>query len=100
MSRPPPFPHMKRALCSRRWGGSQIGLAGGTAGIREGIATIREDHKHEGLALDLPMRMNMSLFALSRLTRWGILPFALEREFSEGARARFDIRSTNIDQPV
>lgn len=80
--------------------GAPIRLSSVAAGIRAGVATIPEDRKHEGLALDLPMRMNVSLFALSKFTRWGLLPFALEREFSEKARQRFGIRTTGIDQPV
>jgi len=77
-----------------------VALASPAAAIAAGIATIPDDRKHEGLALDLPIKMNMSLFALSRQTRWGLLPLAREKQFAEAARERFAIRSTGIDQAV
>jgi len=69
-------------------------------GIAGGIASIPDDRKHEGLALDLPIRMNVSLFALSKKSRWGWLRHSLEQAFSEEARRRFSIRTTGIEQPV
>lgn len=80
--------------------GKPLALGSPAAAIRAGIATIPDDRKHEGLALDLPIKMNMSLFALSRHTQWGLLPLRREREFAAAARERFMIRSTDIDQPV
>jgi ABC-type sugar transport system ATPase subunit len=68
--------------------------------IAAGIASIPDDRKHEGLALGLPIRMNMSLFAISDRTRFGFLPLAREREFGEEARKRFSIRFTDLEQPV
>jgi ABC-type sugar transport system ATPase subunit len=69
-------------------------------GIAAGVAAIPDDRKHEGLALDLPIRMNVSLFALSRKSAWGWLAHGLEGAFAEEARKRFAIRSTGIEQPV
>ena len=69
-------------------------------GIASGIASIPDDRKHEGLALDLPVRMNVSLFALSKKSRWGWLRQQLEQTFAEEARRRFAIRTTGIEQPV
>lgn len=80
--------------------GGTVALKSPAAAIRAGIATIPDDRKQEGLALDLPIRINMSLFALSRHTRWGVLPLGREQAFAEAARQRFMIRSTTIDQPV
>ncbi|PTE08621.1 sugar ABC transporter ATP-binding protein [Mesorhizobium helmanticense] len=80
--------------------GAPIRLTSVARGIAAGIASIPDDRKHEGLALDLPIRMNVSLFALSRRSSWGWLAHALERRFAETARQRFAIRSTGIDQPV
>ena len=80
--------------------GQALDLSSPAAAIRAGMATIPDDRKHEGLALDLPISMNMSLFALSKHTQWGVLPLRAEREFAEAARERFMIRSTGIDQNV
>ncbi|MBB1251540.1 sugar ABC transporter ATP-binding protein [Rhizobium sp. G21] len=75
-------------------------LATPSRAIASGIASIPDDRKHEGLALGLPIRMNMSLFAISDWTRFGFLPLARERHFGEEARKRFSIRSTDLEQPV
>ncbi|MDB5615528.1 MAG: hypothetical protein JWQ22_3181 [Devosia sp.] len=80
--------------------GQSLALSSPAAAIGAGMASIPDDRKHEGLALDLPIKMNMSLFALSRQTQWGVLPLRAEREFAEAARERFMIRSTDIDQNV
>ena len=70
------------------------------AAIGAGIATIPEDRKTQGLALDLPVRVNVSLFALSRVTRWGWLPARLDRDYAEAARKRFGMRIAGLEQPV
>lgn len=80
--------------------GVEVRLRSPAAAIAAGIASIPDDRKHEGLALSLPIRLNMSLFAISERARAGLLPLAYEREFVEGARERFSIRSTDMEQPV
>jgi ABC-type sugar transport system ATPase subunit len=80
--------------------GAHIRLQSTAAAIAAGIASIPDDRKHEGLALGLPIRINMSLFAISERVRFGLLPLAREREFGEQARKRFSIRSTDLEQPV
>ena len=81
-------------------GGEVIRLNSTAAAIAAGIASTPDDRKHDGLALGLPIRMNMSLFAISGKTRFGFLPLAQEQQFGEDARKRFSIRSTNLEQPV
>lgn len=83
-----------------RIGNAAIRLATPAQAIAAGIASIPDDRKHEGLALGLPIRMNLSLFAISDQTRLGFLPLAREREFGEEARKRFSIRFTDLEQPV
>lgn len=83
-----------------RLDGEVIRLGSPAAAIAVGIASIPDDRKHDGLALGLPIRMNMSLFAMSHATHFGFLPLTRERRFGEQARARFSIRSTDLEQPV
>jgi ribose transport system ATP-binding protein len=80
--------------------GEALKLKSPAAAIDAGIASIPDDRKHDGLALSLPIRLNMSLFAISERARGGFLPLAYERQFVEGARERFSIRSTDMEQPV
>lgn len=85
----------------------KVELEGRPASIRSvadavaaGIASIPDDRKTAGLALDLPIYMNMSLFAIGERSRFGFLPIAAERAFAQSARARFSIRSTDLGQPA
>lgn len=80
--------------------GKSIRLASVGDAIRAGIAAIPDDRKREGLALDLPVRANLSLFALTERSEWGLLPFGREREFVDEARSRFAIRMRSEEQPV
>lgn len=80
--------------------GRSVKLGTVRAAIAAGVAAIPDDRKVDGLALDLPIRMNLSLFAISDKARAGILPLAAEADFAETARRRFAIRSTDIEQPV
>lgn len=83
-----------------RLDGEVVRLRSPAVAIAAGIANIPDDRKHDGLALGLPIQTNMSLFAISDATRFGFLPLTRERRFGEQARARFSIRSTDLEQPV
>ena len=80
--------------------GRPIRLSSVAAAVKAGVASIPDDRKEEGLALNLPIHMNMSLFAISGKSRFGLLPIAGEMAFAEEARARFAIRSTDLRQPA
>jgi ABC-type sugar transport system ATPase subunit len=80
--------------------GKPVAVTSVAKAIAAGIASIPDDRRHEGLAIDLPLRMNVSLMALLRQSRWGWLGHAFESRFAEEARRRFAIRSTGIEQPV
>jgi ABC-type sugar transport system ATPase subunit/ribose/xylose/arabinose/galactoside ABC-type transport system permease subunit len=73
-------------------------ISSAAASVRAGIASIPDDRKLEGLALDMPFRVNVSFFAVTERARWGPLPFEDERAFAEAARERFGIRSASIEQ--
>jgi ribose transport system ATP-binding protein len=83
-----------------RMDGRPIRLSSVAAAVKAGVASIPDDRKQEGLALNLPIYMNMSLFAISRRSRFGLLPIADEMTFVEQARARFSIRAADLGQPV
>jgi len=73
-------------------------ISSAAASVRAGIASIPDDRKLEGLALDMPLRANVSFFAVVERVRWGPLPFEDERAFAEAARERFGIRAASIEQ--
>jgi ABC-type sugar transport system ATPase subunit len=80
--------------------GKPAALGSVAASIAAGVASIPDDRKHEGLALDLSIAHNTSVFALSKRSRWGWLRYPLEQAFVEQARRRFAIRSVSAAQPV
>jgi ABC-type sugar transport system ATPase subunit len=80
--------------------GRPVALHSVGTSIAAGVASIPDDRKLEGLALDLSVRMNLSLFALSHRSHWGWLDHALEQRFADQARKRFAIRCMSLDQPA
>jgi len=80
--------------------GKPANIASVAKAIALGIASIPDDRKRDGLALTLPVRTNMSLFAIGRESKFGLLPLAAEKRFAEEARDRFSIKSSSLEQPV
>jgi len=96
------------ALCGARpFRSGTVEIAGRSAKISStakaialGIASIPDDRKRDGLALDLSVRANISLFALEEAARFGFLPLDTEKSFANEARARFAIKVDSLEQPV
>lgn len=65
-----------------------------------GIALVPEDRKTEGLLLPLPVRDNLTLPILSRLSCLGVIRGATEQRLSRQMIERLAIRTPSIAQPV
>ena len=65
-----------------------------------GIALVPEDRKTEGLLLALPVRDNLTLPILARLSRLGVIHGAAERRMSREMIERLGIRTPGAMQPV
>jgi ribose transport system ATP-binding protein len=65
-----------------------------------GMALIPEDRKTEGLMLPMSVRDNLSLAALPRLARRGIIDLAEERRHVDEAVRRLRIKIGDTSQPV
>jgi ribose transport system ATP-binding protein len=85
-----------------RIGGKQVRIASPANAIhaRLGIALVPEDRKSEGLLLPLPVRDNLTLPILSRLSRLGVIRGAVERHMSKQMIDRLTIRTPSAAQPV
>ena len=66
--------------------------------IESGLALVPEDRKSHGLFTSLPVRVNMTLPILSRLTRFGVLNRLAEDEIVEAAQQRLSIVMASADQ--
>ncbi len=65
-----------------------------------GIALVPEDRKTEGLLLPLPVRDNLTLPILSRLSRFGVIRGAAEQRLSRQMIEQLAIRTPSMAQPV
>lgn len=69
-------------------------------GAQLGIALVPEDRKSEGLLLPLPVRDNLTLPILPRLSRLGVIRGGVERRMSRAMIAQLGIRTPGPMQPV
>lgn len=85
-----------------RVGGRPTAIARPADAIRAGlgIALVPEDRKTEGLLLPLPVRTNLTLPILKRLSRLGVIRAAAEARLSRGIIGSLGIRTPNAAQPV
>ena len=65
-----------------------------------GMALIPEDRKTEGLMLQMSVRDNLSFASLDRLSRWGVIDAAAERDAVERIVRLLSVRSDGVDVPA
>jgi ABC-type sugar transport system ATPase subunit len=66
--------------------------------VEAGIALITEDRQQTGLALELPIRMNVTMANLGAVTKAGIVRQAEEKTVSERFRDKLKIRAASVEQ--
>jgi len=64
------------------------------------MALIPEDRKTEGLMLPMSVRDNLSFAALPRLSRWGVVDRAAEREAVDRIVQLLAVRTDGVDGPA
>ncbi len=65
--------------------------------IRAGVALLTEDRKRDGLVLEMSIRDNSSLATLDRMSRYGFLDRARQRELVEAKVRELAIKPPQID---
>ena len=68
--------------------------------IEAGIGLVPEDRKQQALFLDLAVRENLSITALSRFVRYGFVRSREERSIVEQYRKALNIRMASSEQKV
>ena len=68
--------------------------------IAAGIAYLPEDRRRHGVVLDLPVAANLTLAALSAVSRHGWLDRAAERATAAGLVRTLDVRPASVETPV
>ncbi|MEU9979395.1 multiple monosaccharide ABC transporter ATP-binding protein [Streptomyces sp. NPDC051014] len=80
--------------------GAEIRTRSVAEAVRQGIAYVTEDRKHYGLNLIDTINRNISLTALGKVARRGIVDEHEERQVSEGYRASMNIKTPTVFEPV
>jgi ribose transport system ATP-binding protein len=82
--------------------GRPIGISGPDMAKRKeiGMALIPEDRKTEGLMLPMSVADNLSFAALPRLSRWGIIDRAAERDAVERIMRLLAVRADGAGVPA
>jgi ABC-type sugar transport system ATPase subunit len=68
--------------------------------ISAGIGLVPEDRKQQALFLELAVRENLTVTALSKLMRWGFVRLGAERELVRRYRSSLNIRMSGPEQPI
>jgi inositol transport system ATP-binding protein len=68
--------------------------------IAAGIGLVPEDRKQQALFLDLAVRANLTVTALGKLLRWGLVRGDAERDMVEHYRKSLNIRMAQAEQSV
>ena len=72
-------------------------IAGPQDAIRHGIFLVPEDRRSAGLVVDFSVRENLSLPALGRYARHGIVAEAAERQAAAAVCARFHVKTPSVE---
>ncbi len=65
--------------------------------IHEGIYLVPEDRRHSGLLVDMSIRENISLPALERYSKGGIINLVLERENAQAQSAALGVKTPSVE---
>ena len=80
--------------------GRVLRIRGPQDAIEAGIGLVPEDRKQQALFLDLAVRENLSITALSRFVRYGFVRSREERSIVEQYRKALNIRMASSEQKV
>ncbi len=65
--------------------------------IREGVYLVPEDRRHSGLLVDMSIRENISLPALNRYSKGGIINRVRERENAEAQSTALGVKTPSVE---
>ena len=77
--------------------GKIVRISSSKDAIGNGIYLIPEDRRHSGLLLDLPIRENISLPALSRYSSAGLVNYEAERQTATAMCEKLKVKTPSID---
>ena len=75
-------------------------VRGGREAIRQGIAYLSEDRKKDGLALSMPVAVNITLANVRAISSYGFLRFSEETAVAQRYVRELNIRTPSVGQTV
>ncbi|MDR1581274.1 MAG: sugar ABC transporter ATP-binding protein [Synergistaceae bacterium] len=78
--------------------GRQLDVASPKDAVREGICLLTEDRKSQGLVLDMSVEANISLAALNKFSRFGLIDKKAERGASERIAGELAVKTPSMIQ--
>ena len=76
--------------------GTRVRIGSPADAISHGIAYVPEDRRRHGVVLDMAVSENITLAALSNLTRFGAFDFGRERELARDYTQRLGVKTASI----
>ena len=83
---------------SIRLGGSEVRFGIPRDSLRRGVAMVPEERLSEGLFLKLPLRPNISVSNLGKISRLGVVNARKERAIAERYVKALNIKASGVDQ--
>jgi ribose transport system ATP-binding protein len=80
--------------------GEEIKIKTPRDAVRNGICLLTEDRKNQGLILDMPCFVNITLTDLARVSKSGLLQQMLEKQATDGLVKELAIKTPSINQWV
>jgi rhamnose transport system ATP-binding protein len=79
--------------------GNRVSVRTPAAAVAQGIAYVPEDRRRHGVILELPVAANATLAVLQRISKFGFVDFARERELARSYVEKLAVKTPSIDTP-
>jgi rhamnose transport system ATP-binding protein len=80
--------------------GNRVSVRTPAAAVAQGIAYVPEDRRRHGVILELPVAANATLAVLRRISKFGFIDFARERELAVYYVEKLAVKTPSIDTPA
>lgn len=91
---------LERSTGNVRFGDRRLNVRSSRASARAGISYIPADRHREGIYSELSVRDNALMRGIDRVASWGIVNGGKQRSVSEGALARFQVKTPHPQAPI
>lgn len=94
------FGHFKMDSGSVELDGQPLTIKSEKQAIESGITYVSEDRKKDGLVLGMSVKENMSMSALKRLSKSGLINQSLEKKMADDFVGHLSIKTPSLNQKI